>query len=84
MSINKKRYTLVIVDEYSRFTWVYFLFKKDETAGLLINHVNLLDKQSEDKVKILRSDNGTEFKNSTMEEFYKLIGIEQQFSAPGT
>ena len=84
MSIAKKRYTLVIVDEFTRYTWVYFLHSKDETSSLLIEHVKQLDKISKDAVKIIRSDKGTEFKNSKMEEFCKAKGIQQQFSAPGT
>ena len=84
MSIGRKKYALVIVDEYTRYTWVYFLATKDETAQTLMDHVTLLDKGSEDKVKIIRSDNGTEFRNSTMEAFYKDKGVKQEFSAPGT
>ncbi|XP_063948067.1 uncharacterized protein LOC135152165 [Daucus carota subsp. sativus] len=84
MSIAKKKYTLVIVDECTRFTWVYFLHSKDETSSLLIEHVKQLDKISKDAVKIIRSDNGTEFKNSKMEEFCKANGIKQEFSTPGT
>ncbi|KAL8145511.1 hypothetical protein AgCh_003609 [Apium graveolens] len=84
MSIAKKKYTLVIVDEFTRYTWVYFLHTKSETASILIDHVKHLDKMVKDSVKILRSDNGTEFKNLIMEEFYKNRGIKQEFSAPGT
>ena len=84
MSISKKRYTLVIVDEYSRYTWVYFMHRKDETPEILLDHVRMIETGSSYKVKILRSDNGTEFKNSKMEEFCKYKGIVQQFSAPGT
>ena len=75
---------MVIVDEFTRFTWVYFLFKKDETPEILLEHVKLLENGSSHKVKILRSDNGTEFKNSHMNEFCKFKGISHQFSAPGT
>ncbi|XP_063939724.1 uncharacterized protein LOC135148436 [Daucus carota subsp. sativus] len=57
---------------------------KDETSPLLVEHVKQLDKISMDAVKIIRSDNGTEFKNSKMEEFCKANGIKQEFSAPGT
>ncbi|KAL8115181.1 hypothetical protein AgCh_021856 [Apium graveolens] len=84
MSIAKKKYALVIVDEFTRYTWVYFLHTKSETASILIDHVKQLDKMVKDSVKILRSDNGTEFKNLIMEEFYKSHGIKQEFSAPGT
>ncbi|KAL8127829.1 hypothetical protein AgCh_014672 [Apium graveolens] len=84
MSIAKKKYALVIVDEFTRYTWVYFLHTKSKTASILIDHVKHLDKLLKDSVKILRSDNGTEFKNLMMEEFYKNHGIKQEFSAPGT
>ncbi|KAL8126686.1 hypothetical protein AgCh_013813 [Apium graveolens] len=84
MSIAKKKYALVIVDEFTRYTWVYYLHTKSETASTLIDHIKHLDKMVKDSVKVLRSDNGTEFKNSIMEEFCKSHGIKQEFSAPGT
>ena len=84
MSIAKKKYAMVIVDEFTRYTWVYFLHTKSETASILIDHVKHLDKLVKDSVKIIRSDNDTEFKNLTMEEFYKDHGIKHKFSAPGT
>ena len=84
LSISKKRYALVIVDEYTRFTWVYILFQKDETPEIIFEHVKLMENKSAHKVKILRRDNGTEFKNAQMIDFCKLKGITQQFSEPGT
>ncbi|KAL8091680.1 hypothetical protein AgCh_034080 [Apium graveolens] len=84
MSISKKRYAHVIVDEFTRYTWLYFLHTKDETPSILLDHVRELEKGSTYKVKIIRSDNGTEFGNSSMEEFCKLKRIKQEFSAPGT
>ncbi|KAL8120205.1 hypothetical protein AgCh_017378 [Apium graveolens] len=76
MSIAKKKYAMVIVDEFTRYTWVYFLHKKNETASTLTDHVGQLDKLVKDSVKIIRSDNGTEFKNSIIEEFFKEHGIK--------
>ncbi|KAL8088105.1 hypothetical protein AgCh_038029 [Apium graveolens] len=84
MFIAKKKYAMVIVDEFTRYTWVYFLHTKSETASILIDYVKQLDKLVKDSVKIIRSDNGTEFKNLIMEEFCKDHGIKQKFSAPGT
>ena len=84
MSIAKKKYAMVIVDEFTRYTWVYFLHKKSETTSTLIDHVRQLDKLVKDSVKIIRSDNVTEFKNLIMEDFCKDHGIKQEFSAPGT
>ncbi|KAL8103615.1 hypothetical protein AgCh_027987 [Apium graveolens] len=84
MSIAKNKYVMVIVDKFTRYTWVYFLHKKNETAYTLTDHVRQLDKLVKDSVKIIRSDNGTEFKNSIMEEFCKEHGIKNEFSVPGT
>ncbi|KAL8108679.1 hypothetical protein AgCh_024951 [Apium graveolens] len=84
MSISKKRYALVIADEYTRYTCVYFLHTKYESPSILLDHVRELEKGSTYKGKIIRSDNGTEFKSSSIEEFCKIKGIKQEFSAPGT
>ena len=56
LSISKKRYALIIVDEFTRYTWVYFLFRKDETPEIILEHVKLMENSSTYKVKILRSD----------------------------
>ena len=84
MTINKKKYALVMVDDYSRYTWVKFLHSKDETAQLIIDHIKRIETESSLKVRVLRSDNGTEFKNSTTNEFCKEKGITHTFSAAGT
>ena len=83
MSIAKKKYAMVIVDEFTRYTWVYFLHTKSETASILIDHVKQLDKLVKDSVKIIRSNNGNEFKNSSIEDLCKYKQIKQEFSAPG-
>ena len=84
MSLGRKKYALFIVDDFTRYTWVYFLAGKNETSLILTEHVKQLDRESEHKVKIIRSDNGTEFRNGSMEEFCKERGVKQEFSAPGT
>ncbi|GKF00449.1 putative ribonuclease H-like domain-containing protein, partial [Tanacetum coccineum] len=58
-----KKYCLVITDNYSRFTWVFFVSTKDETTGILKNFIKEIENQVDKKVKIIRCDNGTEFKN---------------------
>ncbi|KAL8108790.1 hypothetical protein AgCh_025033 [Apium graveolens] len=82
--IAKKRYALVIIDEFTRYTWVYFLYTKNETPSILLDHVRELKKGSIHKVNIIRSDNETEFKNNTMEEFFKYKKIKQELYAPET
>nr|GEY05196.1 hypothetical protein [Tanacetum cinerariifolium] len=83
-SLNKKSYCLVITDDYSRFTWVFLLATKDETSPILKTFINGLENQLRLKVKVIRSDNGTEFKNSDLNRFCKLKGIKREFSVPGT
>ena len=84
MSLGKKSYCLVIVDDFTRFTWVYFLRTKDETSGLLKSFLTRIENQADLKVKVIRSDNGTEFKNSDLNSFCEEKGIERQYSAPRT
>ncbi|KAJ9553795.1 hypothetical protein OSB04_017840 [Centaurea solstitialis] len=84
MSIGKKSYCLVIVDDYSRFTWVYFMRTKDETSGLIKPFVTRVENKTNLRVKVIRSDNGTEFKNAYLNSFCEEKGIERQYSAPRT
>ncbi|KAJ9548908.1 hypothetical protein OSB04_021451 [Centaurea solstitialis] len=84
MSIGKKSYCLMIVDDYSRFTWVYFLRTKDETSGLIKPFVTRVENKTNLRVKVIRSDNGTEFKNADLNSFCEEKGIERQYSAPRT
>ena len=67
MSISKKKYALVIVDDFTRFSWTFFLHSKDEASQLIINHIKNVETGSKWKVATIRSDNGTEFKNSSNE-----------------
>ncbi|GJS45012.1 putative ribonuclease H-like domain-containing protein [Tanacetum coccineum] len=69
-SINHASYCLVITDDCTRFSWVFFLASKDETSGILQNFIRQIENQLNHRVKIIRSDNGTEFKNRDMLEFY--------------
>ncbi|GJX43454.1 integrase, catalytic region, zinc finger, CCHC-type containing protein [Tanacetum coccineum] len=83
-SINGKRYILVIVDDYSRFTWVYFLRTKDETPEIIKNFIARVQLNYNAKVCKIRTDNGTEFKNATLKAHYDKLGIMQQFSIART
>ncbi|GJW74976.1 putative ribonuclease H-like domain-containing protein [Tanacetum coccineum] len=67
-SIDYKYYCLVITDDYSRFCWVFFLEHKDETYPILKDFLNLVENQLNKKVKAIRCDNGTEFKNAQIIE----------------
>ncbi|GJU48696.1 putative ribonuclease H-like domain-containing protein [Tanacetum coccineum] len=63
-SINHKTYCLVITDDFSRFSWVFFLRTKDETSGILKDFIRQIENQLNQKVKTIRLvDNGTKYKN---------------------
>ncbi|GJR15174.1 retrovirus-related pol polyprotein from transposon TNT 1-94 [Tanacetum coccineum] len=79
-SINGKKYILVIVDDYSRYTWVYFLYSKDETPEIIKKFIAQAQLNYKAKVCKIRTDNGTEFKNATLKAHYEKLGIMQQFS----
>ncbi|GJZ88661.1 putative ribonuclease H-like domain-containing protein [Tanacetum coccineum] len=83
-SINKKRYCLVVTDDFSRFSWVFFLATKDETFEILCHLIIGLEKQLNHNVKIIRFDNGTEFKNYVMNEFCAKKGIKMEFNVART
>jgi transposase InsO family protein len=69
ISIGGSNYCLVIVDDYSRFTWVFFLQKKSQTQETLKKFLKRDQNEFELRIKKIRSDNGTEFKNSQIEGF---------------
>ncbi|GJR95998.1 putative ribonuclease H-like domain-containing protein [Tanacetum coccineum] len=75
-SINHASYCLVITDDCTRFCWVFFLASKDETSGILQTFIRQIENQLSHRVKIIRSDNGTEFKNRDMLEFCGNKGIK--------
>ncbi|GJT27462.1 retrovirus-related pol polyprotein from transposon TNT 1-94 [Tanacetum coccineum] len=79
-SINGKKYILVIVDDYSRFTWVKFLRSKDETPEFVINFLKQIQVGLNKTVRYIRTDNGTEFVNQVMSKYYEGVGIFHQKS----
>ncbi|GJU34106.1 integrase, catalytic region, zinc finger, CCHC-type containing protein [Tanacetum coccineum] len=83
-SINGNKYILVIVDDYSRYTWVYFLYSKDETPETIKKFIAQAQLNYKAKVCKIRTDNGTEFKNATLKAYYEKLGIMQQFSTART
>ncbi|GJR97956.1 retrovirus-related pol polyprotein from transposon TNT 1-94 [Tanacetum coccineum] len=72
-SVNGKKYILVIVDDFSRFTWVYFLRSKDETPEIIKKFIAQAQLNYKAKVCKIRTDNGTEFKNATLKAYYEKI-----------
>jgi hypothetical protein len=81
-SMGRKWYVLVIVDDYSRYSWVFFLESKDEVFEHFWSLTLRLNNEHPNYLKAIHSDNGTELRNATFDEFCLKHGIDQQFSAP--
>jgi transposase InsO family protein len=64
ISIGGNKYGLIIIDDYSCFTWVFFLHAKSETQEVLNKFLKRAQNEFDAKVKKIRSDNGSEFKNT--------------------
>ncbi|GJS12361.1 retrovirus-related pol polyprotein from transposon TNT 1-94 [Tanacetum coccineum] len=74
-SVNGKKYILVIVDDFSRFTWVYFLRSKDETPEIIKKFIAQAQLNYKAKVCKIRTDNDTEFKNATLKAYYEKLAV---------
>nr|GEW37603.1 retrovirus-related Pol polyprotein from transposon TNT 1-94 [Tanacetum cinerariifolium] len=83
-SINGKRYVLVIVDDYTRDTWVHFLRSKDEAPEVIKSFLKRITVLLQSLVIIIRTDNGIEFKNQTPKEYFDSVSISQQVSSVRT
>nr|GEW17557.1 reverse transcriptase domain-containing protein [Tanacetum cinerariifolium] len=77
-SINGKKYILVIIDDYSRFTWVKFLRTKDETLEFVIKFLTQIQVGLNKIARFICTDNGTEFVNQVLTDFYEKVGIFHQ------
>ncbi|GKC22798.1 retrovirus-related pol polyprotein from transposon TNT 1-94, partial [Tanacetum coccineum] len=83
-TINGKKYILVIVDDYSRFTWVKFLRSKDETLEVVINFLNQIHVGLNKTIRYIRTDNGTKFVNKDLTTYYERVSIFYQKTVPRT
>ena len=76
-SLSGNSFGLVIVDDFSRFTWVFFLDNKSQVQKIFKNFTRKAQNQFEVKIKKVRSDNGTEFKNANVDTFLDEEGISR-------
>ncbi|GJV89506.1 putative ribonuclease H-like domain-containing protein [Tanacetum coccineum] len=83
-SVNGKRYVLVIVDDYSHYTWVYFLRSKDEAPEVIKTFLKKIQFLLQAPIIIVRTDNGIEFKNQVLQEYFNSVGISHQASSVRT
>ncbi|GKB90591.1 retrovirus-related pol polyprotein from transposon TNT 1-94 [Tanacetum coccineum] len=77
-TINGKKYILVIIDDYSWFTWVMFLRSKDETPTVVIKFLKQIQVGLKKTVRYIRTDNGREFVNKDLTDYYERVGIFHQ------
>nr|GEY34764.1 putative ribonuclease H-like domain-containing protein [Tanacetum cinerariifolium] len=83
-SLMKKSYCLVVTDDFSRFSWVFYLDTKGETSEILKTFITGIENQLDCKVKVIRCDTGTEFKNSVMNQFCEDKRIKKKFNVART
>ncbi|GKE76443.1 retrovirus-related pol polyprotein from transposon TNT 1-94 [Tanacetum coccineum] len=81
-SINGKKYILVIIDDYSRYTWTLFLRTNDETLEVLKDFIKMIQRNLQAQVITVRTDRGTDFLNKTLHAYFKEDGIKHQTSTP--
>ncbi|GJU29803.1 integrase, catalytic region, zinc finger, CCHC-type containing protein [Tanacetum coccineum] len=83
-TVNRNKHILVIVDDYSQHTWVYFLRTKDETPEMIIKFITQIQRNMKVLILKVRFDNGTEFKNEKLRSYYEKLGIMHQTSVART
>src|SRR5438105_8063356 len=83
-SIGGNLYCLVIVDDYSRYSWVFFLQEKSETMGIFKKFAKRAQNLFDNKIVKIRSDNGSEFKNSHIDHYCDEHGIKHELSSTYT
>jgi transposase InsO family protein len=83
-SIGGNSYCLVVVDDYSRYTWVFFLSDKSNVFSIFKGFAKGAENEFDFKVKKIRSDNGSEFKNSRIKDYSDEKGVKHEFSAKYT
>lgn len=79
---ENKRYILSIIDDYSRFSTIYLMSHKNETAKHIKEFIEMTKTQFQKKPKIIRSDRGTEYVNEDLKKYLKQEGIRVQYTAP--
>ena len=83
-NLGGKKYVLVAVDDFSRFTWVHFLKGKSDTIKICISLCLNLQHEKGKKIIRIRSDHGKEFDNEDLNNFCESKAIHHEFSAPIT
>ena len=80
LSLNGKRFGLVLVDDYSRFSWVFFIVHKNEAFDKFLLFFKRVQKVYGAKVATIQTDHDSEFENNSFDEFCDEQGIKHQYS----
>jgi len=81
---NQFQYFVLFVDDFSSMIWVYFLKQKSEVPDKFYAFYQMIHTQFGKKIQVLRSNNGGEFVNKSMQEFFRENGLIHQTSCPNT
>jgi len=84
ISLGGNYYGLVIVDDYSRFTWTFFIATKDETYHVFKNFSKVVQNEKNNSIMSIKSDHGRKFRNEKFDRFCSKLRIKHNFSAPRT
>nr|GEU88339.1 hypothetical protein [Tanacetum cinerariifolium] len=84
LCLMHKKYCLVVTNDFSRFTWVFFLATTDKTSRILKSFITEIENLVDKKVKIIKCKNGTKFKNRVMNEFCEEKGFTWEYSVART
>ncbi|GKC11344.1 retrovirus-related pol polyprotein from transposon TNT 1-94, partial [Tanacetum coccineum] len=79
-NVNGRKYILVVVDDYLRFTWVKCLRSKDEALDFIIKFLKMIQVRLKVPVRRIITDNGTEFVNQTFRKYYEKVGTSHETS----
>ena len=82
--IGGNKYGFVIVDDFTRYTWVFFLVDKSDVFTTFKTFIKRIHNEFKTTIKKVRSDNGSEFKNTRVDDLYVEFGIRDQFLAKCT
>ena len=83
-TLSGARYLVTFIDECTRMTWISLLSNKRDVSAVFQEFYKMVSTQYQSKIRVLQSDNGGEYLNSTLKFFFKEHGIRHQTSCVGT
>ena len=81
-SLKESKHYIALIDDFTRFCWIYFLTTKSEVANVFWRYKAMVEKQSKCKIKVIRSDNGAEYTSKKFNKFCEDVDIVHQLIAP--